>query len=577
MNFLPALARLYPWAVDPSTELTRSIGYLEADLHAERVVRAGYGAAVVLGVVGAVLGSLVTGSVGVAVALALAVGAVTAHSVHRAPVLAASARRTRALGATSGLVGRAVLRMRIDPTSERAARFAARTGDGPLADSLGSHVRRAAGSPQSGFDGFAREWREWFPALDRSVALLTASAAAPDDERAQSLDRALSAVLDGTRDRMARFASEIRGPATAVYAFGVLLPLALVGVLPAARVAGVPVSLSLVVAIYDVLLPLGLVGAAGWLLLRRPVAFPPPRVSRDHPAVPDRPWRAVLAGVGAAVVGWLAGSALVGWGGPVAAVGFGFGTALTVWYRPIRLVRDHVRAVERALPDALYLVGRRVADGTAVETALVRASDEVGGATGDLLRDAVRTQRNLRVGVRAAFLGRHGALSDVPSDRAHGMAAFLSLAATQGRPAGDAIVAMADQLESLRAVDREARQELAAVTETLANTAALFAPLVGGATVTLADRMASVDSGGASRSVASTTSALGSAVEPLATGALGTAIGSYVLVLAAVLTALAVGLEHGVDRALVGYRVGLALLAATTTYLTAVVAAGLLV
>lgn len=586
-RLVPTLARLYPWPVDPSTELTRSLGYLDTDLRPETVVRAGYGAAVVCGLLGFVAVSLLTQSLGIAGAAALAVAALAAHGVHRGPVLAASARRTRALGATAGLVGRAVLRLRIDPTAERAARFAARTGDGPLADSLGEHVRRATGTPQSGFDGFAREWREWFPALDRSVALLTASAAAPDDERSRSLDRALSAVLDGTRERMASFASEIRGPATAVYAFGVLLPLALVGVLPAARVAGVPVSLPVVVALYDVLLPLALVAAAGWLLLRRPVAFPPPRVSRSHPDVPDRPWRALVAGAVAAVVGWLAGSTLVGWAGAVAAVGFGVGAALAVRFQPVKAVRDHVRAVESALPDALYLVGRRVAEGTAVETALVHASDEVDGATGDLLDDAVRVQRTLRVGVRDAFLGRHGALSDVPSERAHGMAAFLALAATQGKPAGSAIVAMADQLETLRAVDREARQELAAITGTLANTAAVFAPLVGGATVTLADRMGRVDSGSGSGlgGQATTTSAaasapadsLAAATEPLATGALGTAVGVYVLVLAAVLTVLAVGLEHGVDRALVGYRVGLALLAATTTYLTAVVAAGLLV
>jgi hypothetical protein len=48
-----------------------------------------------------------------------------------------------------------------------------------------------------------------------------------------------------------------------------------------------------------------------------------------------------------------------------------------------------------------------------------------------------------------------------------------------------------------------------------------------------------------------------------------------VLVLAAVLTALSTGLRRGVDRALVGYRVGMALLAATATYLAAVVAGGL--
>ena len=68
-------------------------------------------------------------------------------------------------------------------------------------------------------------------------------------ERARTLDRAMDAVLDGTRDRMAAFADDVQGPATAVYAFGVLLPLALVSVLPAARAAGLPATLPAVVSV----------------------------------------------------------------------------------------------------------------------------------------------------------------------------------------------------------------------------------------------------------------------------------------------------------------------------------------
>lgn len=577
---LEVAARCYPWPVDASAELIRSIAYIETDVDAETVVRAGYGLAAVVGVASALallcaVGVVNTAALG-AVVLALTLG--TAHAVHRLPVFLASAKRTRALGAVTGLVGRAVLRMRLEPTPERAAQFAARTGDGRLADSLSEHARRARGTPQSGFDGFAREWRTWFPTLDRAVALLAASAVASSDERGRSLDRTLDTVLDGTRDQLATFTAEIRGPATALYAFGVLLPLALVGVLPAARVAGVPITLSAFVVLYDVVLPLALLGACCWLLVRRPVAFPPPRVGRDHPDVPDRPWRPLGVGVVAAVTGYVGATSVVPWAGALAAAGFGVGAALVVHYRPVKAVRDHVRAVEDGLPDALYLVGRRVSEGMAVETALLRASEETTDATGELLADTVRVQRTLRVGVRAAFFGRYGVLSTLPSSRVRGTAGLLALAATQGTPAGSAIVAMADQLDSLSAVEAEARRELATVTETLANTAAVFGPLVGGATVALADRMASAQTGGGTATAgASAGNALASGGDVLATATLGPAVGIYVLLLAALLTVLAVGLEHGVDRALVGYRVGLALLAATTTYLTAVVAAGLLV
>ncbi|WP_101296260.1 type II secretion system protein [Halegenticoccus soli] len=575
-----ALARLWPLEVEPSDDLVRSLTYVGDDLAPETVVRAGYGAGIVCGAGALAVCSLVRSASGaLAVPAALAAAAAATHVVHALPSAVARARRTRALGSTTGLLGRAVLRMRIEPSPERAAGFAARTGDGALARSLDEHVRRAEGTPATGFDGFATEWADWFPALDRATSLLVASAEAPAAERGRTLDRALSAVLEGTRDRMTAFAAAVRGPATGLYAFGVLLPLALVGVLPAARVAGVGVTLSGFVLLYDVALPAALVAAGAWLLARRPVAFPPPTVDRTHPGIPDRTWPAPAVGCCAAAVAWIAATAMIGWAGPIAGLGCGIGAALFVRYRPVKAVRDRVRAVESGLPDALYLVGRRVSEGESVEAALARASEEVSGPAGAVLGDAVRVLRTLRVDVRAAFLGPYGALSDVPSPRARGAAGLLALAATEGRPAGNVLVAMADQLDELRRAERDARRELSQVTGTLANTAAVFAPLVGGATVALASRVSGAGVGvGAGAAAGGNLDRAGmSAGAALSTADLGTAVGAYVLLLAALLTGLSVGLERGFDRALVGYRVGLALLAATATYLSAVVCAGVFV
>lgn len=120
---------------------------------------------------------------------------------------------------------------------------------------------------------------------------------------------------------------------------------------------------------------------------------------------------------------------------------------------------------------------------------------------------------------------------------------------------------MGNHLGEVRRVEAEGRREMARVTGTLANTAAVFGPLVAGATVAL------------SASVATGTA--GSIGRGLPAAALGPAIGAYVLVMAALLTTLATGLERGLDPALIGYRVGVALPAATATYLVAVVGAGL--
>lgn len=561
------LARAYPWPVTVGDDLRRAVAFLDFESDAETVVRAGYVASVPVALCVFVGATLLTPGVPAVTRLLLAVtgGLAATHAVHRLPVGMAALRRTRALGETADLVGRAALRMRLEPAPERAAAFATRTGDGPLASSLASHVRRERGTPDSALESFAAEWSPWFPALDRAVSLLLTSADAPEGERSRSLDRALEAILDGTRDEMADFAATVRGPTTALYAFGVLLPLALVGVLPAARAAGIVFPASAFVFVYDVALPLTVVAASAWLLVRRPVALPPPRVDGDHPDVGAGPWRGLLAGAAGVAVGWVGGGTVAPWASPVAAAGFGLGAALAAHYYPMARVRRRVRDVESRLDDALYLVGRRVDDGTAVETAVEAAADDIDGATGDVLSEAAGVRSRLRVGVREAFLGEYGALADVPSPRTRGAAALLAVAASEGRPAGGAVVATADHLRDLRSVEREARRQLASVTGTLGNTAAFFAPLVAGATVAMAARMAETD-----------LSLSGDATTALSTATLGLSVGAYALCLAVLLTALSTGLDRGLDRTLVGYRVGLALLAATGSYLAAFCVASML-
>lgn len=561
-DLLRRLAVLYPREVPPDDDVDRALCFLGVDEESTVVVRAGNGAAVVVLGVSVVAAALVPASirlpiVGALVALALA----APPAVRRVPVALAAVERTRALGDAPALVARAALRMRIEPTPEAAAAFAARTGDGPLAASLDDHVRRAVGSPSSGLTAFAAEWEAWNPALHRAMSLVSAAGEAPAAERDRTLDRALTAVLDGTRERMAEFVARIREPATAVYAFGVLLPLALVAVLPAARAAGVPASPVLIIAVYDFLLPAALLAASAWLLVRRPVAFPPPEVTAAHPDVPNRRWPVVIAGLLAGGLAlFVSGALFPRWTRWVAFAGCTVGTVLVGVTRPTVRVRNRVRAVEANVTDALYLVGRRVNEGTAVEAAVAAAADEVPGETGAVFEQAARVQRRLRVSVRESFLGEYGALSDVPSPRARSAVALLALAAREGRPAGSAVLAMADHVDDLQRVEREARRELAQVTGTLRHTAAMFGPLVSGATVALAGGMAGRTSFGGAFPV----------------DILGLAVGAYVLFLSAIVTTLGVGLEHGLDRTLVGYRVGRSTLAATGVYLLSFALAGTL-
>jgi len=561
-SLVRSLSKLWPASTPTRPDFRRALGFLEWGIEPGDLLAASYATAALLTALGLAANAVLSGIVGSLLTGVCLFGGAVAVGASRLVELLATMRRASALGGAPALLTRVAVRMQLTPAPETAARFGARATPGPLAESLVAHVRRTANGPNTGLQSFAREWRTDLPALERACSLVESAGREPPADRRQTLQRARSVVLDAIQDRSAAFAASIRGPVTAVYAMGVLLPLSLVALLPALSATGVEASLSLLVIGYDLLLPVLVVVASAWLLAKRPIAFRPTAIDRSHPDVTTTRWHAAGAGaVVAALAWWSATLALPHWTAPLAASGFGIGAALLVAYQPMQSVREHGREVDDGLADALSLIGRRVERGTATERALDQAASELPGATGDVITTAVRRQRRLGVDVETAFTGPNGALATVASDRARSGAALLALSASEGAPAGEALTAMADHLETLDQVERESRRAVGQITGTLSNTAAVFGPLVGGATVALS---AAIGRGGP----------MGGSI---AVADLGLAVGWYVLVLAVVLTALATGLTRGLDRSLVGYRIGLALPAATVTYLASFVAAGLFV
>ncbi|QZY00955.1 type II secretion system protein [Halobaculum rubrum] len=611
---MASAARAWPdryagW-VAPDEELRRACAFLDLTVDADRITSA---AATGSALVGAgtfvvalgwwLLGRAVPPSIAVPLAsgIAVATGWIAFSGSCRAPVVAAAIARTRAVGDAAAVASALALSLRLSPVPERAARFAANAGTGPLHRSLAEHADHAVvtGAADGGLSAFAAEWREWFPALDRSVALLLAAVDADaGTDRTRLLDRAVAAVEDDLRDRTASFAGDLRAPVTGLYAFGVLLPLALVGTLPAAIAAGVPVPPRAFVVTYDVVLPAAVAVAAGRLLLRRPVAIPAPRIDTTHPDVPDRRGPALLAAVATAAAGWFAAPIVAGeWASPVLAVGGGVGVGLCVHLHPRREVRRAVDERDRGLSDALALLGRRVADGEAVERALPAVAASLSGPTADALAEASRRRSALGVPVRRALAGDGAPFGPDRGSggRAAGAVTAIATAATEGRPAGDALVTHADRLDALASAERAARRELATVTGTLRDTAALFGPLVGGATVALAGRLDDLGGFGGSGAVGGLASGAGNigstagAVGHTAGGAVtaetaalsaslvGPVVGVYVLSLAATLTVLATGLERGLDRTVVGYRVGIALVTASGAFVAGHAAVAMLI
>lgn len=480
------------------------------------------------------------------------------------PYLLVRSTRARALGDAPEILSLGVLRLRVSPTPEAAASFAAAHATGPLARCLAKEVRAAAGTPQAGWEGLAVVWGSRLPELRRGISLLTAAAAAEPADRDRLLDASLDAVLDGTRQRMARFAANLQGPTTAVYAFGVVLPLAFVGALPTLRAAGISIGLVELVVIYDVVLPGILICATAWLIGVRPAAFPSATVPNTHPDLPNRTIRLGLTTLSAGALGYLGVRYVFpDWGPRVVVPGLVIGSALVVWYQPLVSIRNEIEAVEADFPDALTVAAQSLRRRQAPETAVSVTGERIAGPAGDVFRNANQVRERLGVGVREAFLGSDGALEHFGSSRLRSGASLFALAAREGPRGGSVLLAQAAHLDRLQTVETEIRRDLSSIVGTLRSTAWCFAPLIGGTTVALGTRLDGATLPGSAGVVSG--------------DGLATVIGIYVLLLAAILGALATGLERGGDRARLGFHVGLALVAASVLYPLAVLAASLLV
>ncbi|MEE6211226.1 type II secretion system protein [Salarchaeum sp. III] len=545
MNVLTRLARIAPVSAGGDPDLDRSLALLGRPEDAETVRSAALALACVTVLPALAAGVLVSAAVGLSI---LALGALAAAGLLAVPPLAADAVRSRALGDGPDLVCRAVLAGALEPTPEHTAAFAA-DAPGSLADRLAGHVRYALGAPTTAWTRFRRAWREHDPALARSVALLEAATNAPDGERARLLDRALSVSLDAVADRVTEYASTLSTLVTGVYAAGVVLPLALVGLLPVAPVSGVSVPLLGLAAVYDVFLPLALTAGIAVVLARRPAAFPAAAVPPDHPALADRACPSLGWGVGGGLVALAVFHVLAPWALPFAPL-VGVGAGLVRWTRPVLAVREEVAALERGLPDALVVVGQHVRRGRPPERALAAAADELDGTAASVIAHASRVQRTLTVDTRTAFLGPHGALRDLPSPRARSTVAVLADAVAAGPPGGRVLVSLADHLDRLVRVERDTAADLASVTNALDTTGRWVAPCVAGVTVALAR----------------TLRPLGDGALPYSPDALALVVGGYVAALAVLLPVFASVVQHGADRARAANAAGAALPVAVLVY-----------
>jgi hypothetical protein len=462
---------------------------------------------------------------------------------------------------------------------ERSLRFTVKNSRRQLAGDIRKLMWdlqiRAYDGMDEALESLARQCGGTGDHFKRSLFVIKSSAGERDVAmRTISLNRALQVVLDGTRSLMSSYSSTLHAPTLILYSIFVMVPLALVAMLPAASVVGIRVNAVQLFLLYDLAFPLVTLIYAHTILMKRPAAFAPPEIPPDHPEATHTPrwawaWFGIAVGTGIASLTLLAPAESLPFPRTTFAL-WGVTIAISIYcycaYRPYKLIRDRIVAMEAEFADSLFVLGRRISEGRAPEEAFAYTARMVTGTEiGKTYARAAYNIRCLRTTLSEAVLDPDfGAFSDVYSDRIRATISMLvETSGMSGEVAGTSVIVLADHLKELQAIEADIRKMLFTMTSMLRTTCVAFAPFIGGVTLALSGAVTGViartarDLQGMPEAAQAYFPMVPQLTAPLISGdEFMLIIGLYIIFLVIILLRFVSGIEHGDDEYEFMYSVG---------------------
>jgi len=462
------------------------------------------------------------------VAITLALPLVALQLLSEFPKAKARYMKIHSLGDIPEVLSYIVMYLKLIPNLENALRFAAKESKTSLAKDLKKLMWdlevRIHKSIDDAITYFADMWGKWSDYLKRALHLVRSAIHERNQgERNVTLDRSLDVVLEGTKSTMIEFANKLHQPTLVIYSIGVMIPLALIAMMPAAAIVGLRLTIFQIFILYDIILPLILFLYIRKVLVSRPATFNPPVVPEEHPSLEKINKRANL--VTAAIIGSIialpgifslllrplhlnAGPFNFLIGGnegsiasciPVFLILWGFTVAISIYclktYTPYKKIRDDIRQMEREFSDSLYVLGKRIMEGRPAEEAFSYASRALKGSKmGEVFSQTSFNLLSMRMNTGdALFDKKFGSLKHVYSDRIRAiMRLFVEGVKKSYIAAGIAIVKIADHLKQLQDVEKNIRNALGVLTSTLRSTATIFAPMIAGVTLGITNLISNV-------------------------------------------------------------------------------------
>ena len=217
------------------------------------------------------------------------------YYVQNYPLGEVKIEQTRALTYVPEIMGYMIMSMKLVPNLEKSVEFAAEHGRGKVAEDFKKiiwEVQLGTYSTLSeALDRLAYRWGKYSEEFKHALMMIRASVLENTEaKRYQLLDKTMATVLDSIKNKMEDYARKLQEPGMILFYVGVLLPLMLIIILPiGSAFTGQPMAMPpVLVLIYNIAIPVGVVLFARRVIKGRPPTYDPPRIPDNYPGLPKK-------------------------------------------------------------------------------------------------------------------------------------------------------------------------------------------------------------------------------------------------------------------------------------------------
>ncbi|MCL2296582.1 MAG: hypothetical protein FWC29_05855 [Methanomassiliicoccaceae archaeon] len=330
-------------------------------------------------------------------------------------------------------------------------------------------------------------------AFRRSIHMVMAAAASSEQsERKRMLADASDASLNGLREIGENYSTSLNIPCMMIFGLGIMVPMVLMSILPLLNLGGIfgssPIGTGPIVFVTLVFIPAIILALILSVKEKNPFMKPSSNMGLKHiaPALSAVPAALVAFIVTGDIQSALLAAALVS------------GAAMLVHAAPYAMSEKTREKQEALLQDSVFELGNRLIAGENFETSIVKA---IGVRTEcSPIADSVYREMGICRGDSCSAIKM--AVGKISARTSEVFCDIYRCSLKDVRDAGRLAVSVGRQMQDQDSVRKGIKNKLKSMTDMMAGTAAVFAPLVLGMSVTMLEPISkvvdSVDSGGTS-------------------------------------------------------------------------------